>query len=302
MSKDNLAIRRARWIPYLYSAPVAIYLLVFQGYPLLQELFLSFTSTSLLSPGQHVFVGLRNYVDLFGAAGFNKVLLVTLIYTVVCVVLSVGMGLGTALLLDGPFLGRGIARSLITIPWAAPPVAVALVFIWMFNGQYGVLHQALQFLGLANGMEGWIDSPTRALPAVLLTTVWQIFPFASVVILSSLQGVSSELREAAVIDGADRLSVFAAVVWPAIRPTVLLLTLFITIWSLRRFDLIWLMTQGGPIGSTNTLVIELYRRAFTYRELGEAAAVGIVGLTVALLITVVYFRFTLRAERAAGQR
>jgi multiple sugar transport system permease protein len=281
---------------------VVIYLLVFQGYPLLQELYLSFTATSLLEPGQHTFVGLRNYADLFGAASFNKVLLITLVYTVACVVLAVGIGLGTALLLNTPFRGRGIARSLITIPWAAPPVAVALIFIWMYNGQYGVLQQVFQFLGLSQGMEGWLDTPNRALAAILLTTVWQIFPFASVVILSALQGVSSELREAAVIDGADRLSVFGAVTWPAIRPTVMLLTLFITIWSLRRFDLIWLMTQGGPIGSTNTLVIELYRRAFTFRELGEAAAVGMVGLSIAFAVTVFYFRLTVRAERAAGQR
>jgi multiple sugar transport system permease protein len=172
----------------------------------------------------------------------------------------------------------------------------------MFNGQYGVLHQAFQWVGLSDGMEGWLNDPALALTAVLLTTVWQIFPFASVVILSALQGVSSDLREAAVMDGADRLSVFAAVVWPTIRPTVMLLTLFVTIWSLRRFDLIWLMTQGGPIGRTNTLVIELYRRAFTFRELGEAAAVGMVGLTTALLITIVYFWINLRAERAAGQK
>lgn len=302
MSKAKATAGGAGWTPYLFSAPVVLYLLLFQGYPLLQELALSFTSTSLLSPAQHSFVGLRNYAELVGAAEFNQVLWITLIYTLACVVLSVGLGLGTALLLDRPFRGRGVARSLITIPWAAPPVAVALIFIWMYNGQYGVLQQAFHLLGLSAGMEGWLDNPARALPAVLLTTVWQIFPFASVVILSSLQGVSSELREAAVIDGADRLSVFGAVVWPAIRPTVMLLTLFITIWSLRRFDLIWLMTQGGPIGSTNTLVIELYRRAFTYRELGEAAAVGMVGLSVALLITVVYFRLSLRAERAAGQR
>ena len=122
------------------------------------------------------------------------------------------------------------------------------------------------------------------------------------VILAALQGVSEELRDAAVIDGADRLSVFRAVVWPTIQPSVMLLALFITIWSLRRFDLIWLMTQGGPIGATNTLVIELYRRAFVYRDLGQAAAVGMVGLSIAILVTMVYFRLTLRAERAKGPR
>jgi multiple sugar transport system permease protein len=290
------------WTPYLFAAPLVVYLLLFQGYPLLQELYLSFTSTSLLSPAEHKFVGLQNYADLAAVADFHHVLIVTAIYTIGCVVLAIGLGLAAALLLDAPFPGRGIARSLVTIPWAAPPVAVALIFIWMFNGQYGVFNHVLHGLGLSAGMESWLDSPTFALPAVLLTTVWQIFPFSSVVILAALQGVSSELREAAVIDGADRLSVFRAVVWPTIQPTVALLALFVTIWSLRRFDLIWLMTQGGPIGSTNTLVIELYRKAFVYRDLGQGAAVGMVGLTIALLITVLYFRLAQRAERARGQR
>ncbi|HEY2925958.1 carbohydrate ABC transporter permease [Piscinibacter sp.] len=302
-STSSAAARpRIDWVPYLFAAPLVVYLLLFQGYPLLQELYLSFTSTSLLAPGKHQFVGLENYADLAAVSDFHRVLWITAVYTVSCVVLAIGLGLGAALLLDAPFRGRAIARSLVTIPWAAPPVAVALIFVWMFNGQYGIVNHGMRLLGLPLGSESWLDSPSLALPAVLLTTVWQIFPFASVVILAALQGVSSELREAAVIDGADRLSVFRAVVWPTIQPTVTLLALFITIWSLRRFDLIWLMTQGGPIGSTNTLVIELYRRAFVYRELGAAAAVGMVGLSIALLVTVAYFRYTTRAERARGQR
>jgi multiple sugar transport system permease protein len=172
----------------------------------------------------------------------------------------------------------------------------------MFNAQYGIFNHALRAFGLAQANENWLDDPALALPAILLTTIWQIFPFASVVLLAGLQGVSADLREAAIIDGADRLSVFKAVVWPTIQPTVALLALFITIWSLRRFDLIWLMTQGGPIGATNTLVIELYRQGFVYRELGLAAAVGMIGLTVALIVTLVYFYVTARAEQARGQR
>jgi multiple sugar transport system permease protein len=290
------------WTPYWFAAPVALYLLLFQGYPLVQELYLSFTSTALLSPGQHTYVGLQNYIDLVTQEEFRQVFLTTAIYTVVCVVAAIALGLGAALLLNAPFRGRGLARALVTIPWAAPPVAVALIFIWIYNGQYGIFNHLRGALGGAVSLESWLDSPALALPAVLLTTIWQIFPFASVVILAALQGVSSELREAAVIDGADRLSVFRAVVWPTIQPSVALLALFLTIWSLRRFDLIWLMTQGGPIGSTNTMVIELYRRAFVYRDLGQGAAVGMVGLSMALVITVFYFRYTQRVERAKGQR
>jgi len=291
-----------RLLPYLFIAPLALYLLVFQGYPLLQELFLSFTSTSLLSPRDNQWVGLANYRDLVAAPEFRDVLIITAVYTITCVGGAIGLGLAAALLLDAPFRGRGLARALVTVPWAAPPVAVALVFTWIYNAQYGVFNFSLRSLGSALGHENWLDHPSLALPAILLTTIWQIFPFASVVILAALQGVSSELREAAVMDGADRLSVFGAVVWPTIRPSVALLALFLTIWSIRRFDLIWLMTQGGPIGSTNTLVIELYREGFVYRDLGKAAAVGMVGLLVALLVTLVYFRASRRAEAAGDAR
>jgi multiple sugar transport system permease protein len=292
----------SRLTPYLFIAPVALYLLLFQGYPLVQELMLSFTSTSLLSPKEHAFIGLHNYRDLLQADDFHHVVVVTAIYTVACVVLAIGLGLTAALLLDRPFRGRGIARAAVTIPWAAPPVAVALIFTWIYNAQYGIFNAVQRALGLPSGSINWLDDPALALPAILMTTVWQIFPFSSVVLLAALQGVSAELREAAVIDGADRLSAFKAVVWPTIQPTVALLALFVTIWSLRRFDLIWLMTQGGPIGATNTLVIELYRQGFVYRELGLAAAVGMVGLSVALLVTLVYFQVTPRAEPARGQR
>ena len=290
--------RRDRLTPYWFTAPLLGFLLLLQGYPLLQEGYLSLTATSLLTPRVHRFVGFENYADLVTDPALRETLTVTGLYVVVCVAASVVLGLAVALLLDRPFRGRGIARALVTVPWAAPPVAVALIFTWIFNAQYGIFNRALRLFGIPAGAENWLDSYHLALPAVLLTTVWQIFPFASVVILAALQGVSQEQREAAVIDGAGRVAVFRAVVWPAIRPSVALLALFATIWSLRRFDLIWLMTQGGPIGATNTLVIELYRRAFVYRELGPAAAIGVIGLALALVATVVYFRAQKRLEAA----
>jgi multiple sugar transport system permease protein len=296
------SLEGSRWTPYIFVAPVAAYLLLFQIYPLIQEFLLSFTSTSLLSPDDQPFVGLENYQFLFETGEFRQVLWITAIYTVACVILSIGLGLGTALLLNSAFVGRGIARALVTIPWAAPPVAVALIFTWILNSQYGVFNHSLRFLGLPFANENWLDNPSLALPAILMTTIWQIFPFSSVVILSALQGVSPEIREAATIDGADRLNIFKTAVWPTIQPTVMLLSLFITIWSLRRFDLIWLMTQGGPIGATNTLVIELYRNGFVYRDLGTAAAIGMIGLFIALVVTVIYFVISQRAEKMQGKR
>ncbi len=276
-----------RATPYLFIAPVALYLALFQGVPLVQELYLSFTQTSLLTPQQHTWVGLANYRELLASGDFLRSLVVTAVYTLSCVVLAIGIGLATAMLLDSPFAGRAVARAIVTIPWAAPPVAVALIFTWIYNAQYGVFNYAQKLIGIET-FETWLDSPDHALTAVLIATIWQIFPFCSVVLLAALQGVSSDLKEAAIIDGAGRVAVFRAVIWPTIKPTTTLLALFITIWSLRRFDLIWLLTQGGPIGATNTLVIDLYRRAFVYRDLGLAGAVGMIGLAAALLVTLVY--------------
>lgn len=290
------------WTPYLFAAPIVVYLLVFQGYPLLREAMLSLTQTSLLTPQNSVFVGARNYAELAARPDFYRVLAVTGVYTVACVVLAIAVGLGAALLINRPFVGRGLARALVTVPWAAPPVAVATIFAWMLNAQYGIVTYLFKLLDMEIGYESWLDHPTLAPIAVLVTTIWQIFPFSSVVLLAALQGVSEEVREAATIDGADRFNVFKVAVWPTIRPTVALLALFVTIWSLRRFDLIWVMTQGGPIGATKTLVIELYTRAFVTRELGEAAAVGMVGLSIALVVTLAYFWMTVRAQRAEGRR
>lgn len=287
-----------RWTPYLFILPLVLYLVLFQGIPLLKELMLSFTDASLLSPNSASFVGWENYRTLLEDSSIHEVFYITAIYTVSCVVLSISLGLGAALLLDKAFRGRGLVRALVTIPWAAPPVAVALIFIWIYNGQYGIFTHLLQWLGLG-GDRSWLDAPGLALPAILITTIWQIFPFSSVVLLAALQGVPEELREAAIIDRADRLNQFRAVVWPVIRPTVALLTLFITIWSLRRFDLIWLMTQGGPTGATNTLVIELYRNAFVNFDLGSAAALGMIGVGIALVITLAY---AVLAHREAGRR
>lgn len=290
------------WTPYWFVAPVVLFLLALQGYPLLRELMLSFTQTSLLTPQQSNFVGMRNYEELIARPDFWHVIVVTGIYTLVCVVMAISLGLAAALLLDRPFRGRGVARALVTIPWAAPPIAVATIFAWMLNAQYGIVNYPLKLMDLEIGYESWLDNPRLALPAILFTTIWQIFPFSSVVLLAALQGVSEEVREAAQIDGADRINIFKVAVWPTIRPTVALLSLFVTIWSLRRFDLIWVMTQGGPIGATKTLVIELYTRAFVSRELGEAAAIGMIGLSVALVVTLVYFWATQRAEKAEGRR
>lgn len=293
---------QSKWLPVWFLAPGVVYLLLFQGWPLLEELRLSFTRTSLLNPTGGSGVGVDNYTDIFTSAAFHSTLRVTVIYTVVCVVGAIAIGLGSALLLNTEFRGRGIARALIAVPWAAPTVAVAVIAVWMLNAQYGIVNHGLNAVGLGVPRGLILDSQRYALPAILITTLWQLFPFCSIVLLAALQGVAQEQREAAMMDGAGRWASFRVVTWPVIQPTVLLLTVLMTIWSIRRFELIWIMTKGGPLGSTRTLVIDLYSTAFEARELGQAAAIGMVGVVISLVVVIAYQFITIRAERKEDAR
>lgn len=284
----------------MFLAPAAVFVLLFQAIPLLQQVYMSFTRTTLLNPTRSEWIGLENYERIFGDPEFHRTLMTTLVYTVVCVIGSVGVGLALALLLNRSFRGRGFARALITVPWAAPGIAVALIATWMLNAQYGIVNRFLYAIGLGVPGGAILDSPQYALPAILVTTIWQLFPFTSVVLLSALQAVPQELTEAATMDGAGRWWNFRAVTWQVIKPTVGLLALLMTIWSIRRFELIWLMTRGGPVGTTETLVIDLYSQAFESQQLGTAAAIGMVGVLISLVIIGASSALSRYAERKAG--
>lgn len=288
-----------RFLPYFLIGPAVLYLILFQGIPLVQEFFLSLTKTNLLNPTKNTWIGFDNFVKIFNDQRFMSTLGITAIYVIVCVAGIVAVGLGVALLMDREFPGRSAARSIVIIPWAAPAVAVALIQVWMLNGQYGIINKILEPFGLVPAGGVWLDNQQLALPVILAITIWQLFPFTAVVILAALQSVPEELHEAALLDGANRWTRFRAVTWPVISPTVGLMALLVTIWSIRRFELIWLMTQGGPVGATNTIVIDLYRRGFVNNQLGESAAVGIVGLFISLTITIVYFVVSNRQNKEA---
>lgn len=287
----------SKWTPYLFLLPGFVYVVVFQLVPLVQELILGFTRTSLLNPNKSKFIGFTNYQNLFMSEDFQKTLLTTLIYVVVCVVGGVGAGLGAALLLNTEFRGRSIARALVIAPWAAPGVAIALILGWMLNGQYGVITRVAEAIGVIVPPGGFVQGVSTALPTILVITIWQLFPFSAVVLLSALQSVPKDVVEAAVMDGAGPIWRFRVATWPVLRPTVGLLALLTAIWSIRRFDLIWLLTGGGPNGATNTLVIDLYSSAFRSQALGSAAAIGTVGVLISLMLVTGSLLINRRAER-----
>lgn len=288
--------RPGELLGYAFIAPAVLYLAVFLLVPLAQGIAMSFTDAKLINPTGGSSVGFDNYAQTLGADRFWNSLLATVIYTAATVAGTLALGTAAAVLVNRAFRGRGLVRAIMTFPYAMPTVAVALVFAWMYNRSNGVFNRGLGVLGI--GETGWLTDPDWGMASVVAATVWKVFPFVMLIVLAALQSVSAELYEAARIDGADALSTFRSIVLPHLAPTLRIVALLMTIWSIRRFEIIFLLTGGGPVETTNSLVINVYRTAFSDQELGLAAAVGALGLVLSLAVTCVF----LAVERRENKR
>lgn len=283
----------SRALPYLFIGPALAYLAVFVMVPLGRGIQLSFTDTKLINPNGGNPAGLDNYSELLTSDRFWNSFVVTIVYTAAIVIFSLILGTLAAVLINRPFRGRVAVRAIMTFPYATPNVAVALIFIWMYNQSNGVFNESLAVLGI--GQVGWLEDPDYGMVSVVVATLWKVTPFVMLVVLAALQSVPDELYEATRVDGADALSTFRAIVLPHLMPTIRIVALLMTIWSIRRFEIIFLLTGGGPVESTNTLVINIYQQAFQQQKLGMAAAIGVLGLILSLLVTVVFFVVDRRA-------
>ncbi len=291
--------RRRLSLGYLLIAPAMLYLVVFMLIPLYRGVQLSFTDTRLVSPAAGSYVGFDNYQFLLGSARFWNSMTATIIYTGAVVVFSIILGTLTAVLINRPFRLRGGVRAILLFPYATPTVAAALVFVWIYNRSSGVMNETIGLAGL--GPVGWLGDPRYGMFSVVFATVWKVFPFVMLVMLAALQSVPDELYEAARVDGADGLSTFRGIVLPHLMPTIRVVALLMTIWSIRRFEIIYLLTGGGPVERTNTLVINIYQQAFQQQRLGMAAAIGMLGVVLSLAVTVGFFVVERRAAAQEAQ-
>ena len=281
--------RTAAATPYWLALPVILYVGVLLIYPIGQGIYTSFTRTELLSGTPPVWVGWANYQRMAADPGFWRSLWTTVVFTSLTVSSTIVAALLIALLMNARFYGRSAARAAITLPYAFPEVAAALLATWMLSQQFGVMNVIVRWLLPIPENLPWLTNPNLAMLSLLGVTLWKIFPFYSLVLLTALQAIEAELYEAARIDGAGALASFWNVTLPGIAPTLAIMTLLVTIFSFRRFTLIFLLTGGGPAGTTETLVIRVYDTAFRFFELSYGAALGVAGLLVTLAITTVYF-------------
>jgi multiple sugar transport system permease protein len=284
----SIKARNALW-GYLLITPALLFVFGFVLLPVLGGFGISLTSWDLLSPMKYV--GLANYQKMAVDPIAHKTLINTFYYTFVSVPIGIALSLLLAVLLNQKLRGLSLFRTVYYLPVVSSTVAVGVIFTWVLDPSYGLLNRALSVIGVP--AIPWLTSPTWAMPAVIMVTIWRSLGFNMIILLAALQDVPPELQDAATIDGAGAWQKFARVVVPLITPALFFVTITGFIGSFQAFDLVYNMTQGGPARSTYLIGYFIWQQAFDYLNMGYGAAVAFVLFFLILLVTMVQW-FTRR--------
>lgn len=291
----TLLERRYAFLGLMLIAPTVLIFSAVIVYPLISAIYLSFFK--IFTPTlEGSWVGLANYRDILASGSFWSSLGKTLIWTVGTLSLQILFGIGMALVLHQNIWFRSFARSLILFPYFISTVVAVLVWKWVFNDLYGILNHLLITAGLTDMPVDYLGAMPNAMVTVILIGAWKYFPFVVIAVLARLQSIPESLYESARIDGAGPISRFFDVTLPQLREVLVVIIMLRAIWDFKEFDLIWLLTGGGPIASTETLPIVVYREAFSMNQMGMAAAWAVMMMAVLLLFMVVYIRKTRQKE------
>jgi multiple sugar transport system permease protein len=268
-------------------------------YPIVRVAMMSVQDWYMVRPANNgVFVGSDNYARMFGDRYFKNSAVVSIIYILVTVPARFLLGFVTALLLNQKFKGRALVRALVIIPWAVPEAVTCLVWILMYDKDFGIINSVLRNIGLVSQNIGFLQSREIALPAAIVVNIWKGFPFVAIMLLAGLQGISNELYEASMVDGSNAWQRLRHITIPMLRPVSMIVFLLLVIWTIRDFGIVFLLARGGPSQATEVLTVYLYHSAFTRFDFGVASAGGILMLAFALVFSFFYIRMINREERA----
>jgi multiple sugar transport system permease protein len=283
-----MIFQRKRSQKYLWAGfflfPSLAGLLVFLIIPMLASLALTFYEWDPLIPTRFTFLGLENYRTLVNDADFWAALRHTLFFIGGYIPLVMVTGLGVALLMNQKLIGRTFFRGAFFMPVISAWVAVALLWTWIFNPKFGIVNYLLGLIGITG--PAWLYDPTWAMPAIILTSVWKDTGFVMVLFLASLQSIPQEYYEAAALDGANPWAKFRYITLPLLSPTVFFTLIISLINSFQVFDQVWVMTGGGPAGSTSVLVEQIVNNSFRYGRMGYAATLSWVLFLIVFAVTI----------------
>ena len=273
-----------------FVAPAALVIVLIVLIPLGRALWMSVFDIRLTRPGVEPFVGLGNYLEQLTSGDFWAATWRALYFTVVSTTLELGFGMGLALLMDQPLRWRWLLRTLVILPWALPTIVNALMWRWIDNAEYGALNALLTQTGLLHSYEPFLSDSDLAMWMVIVADVWKLTPLVAILLLAGLQSIDREVVEVARVDGAGPWQVFRHILLPLLTPVILILLVLRTMEAFKVFDLIWIMTHGGPANSTQTIAIYAYQTAYQGFDFGRGAALGYLIALVIMVLAAVYLR------------
>ena len=281
---------------WLLMLPLLIVMIAVIGWPLLDTVRLSFTDAKLVGT-EGTFVGIDNYAKVLGGSNFQRALMTTTWFAVISVTAEMVIGVLAALLLNQQFRGRTALRALMILPWALPTVVNATLWRLIYNPEYGALNAVLTQIGLIDSYRSWLGEPGSALTALIVADCWKNFPLVALIALAALQAVPRDITAASLVDGAGPINRFRYVIMPYLAGPLLVALVLRTIEAFKVFDLVWVMTRGGPANSTRTLSILVYQEAFSFQRAGSGASLALI---VTLLVTVLAVAYAALVRKAAG--
>jgi multiple sugar transport system permease protein len=283
-----------RWLAAVLLLPTVVLLLLFIAYPFGEGVVLAVTDAKVGVSGR--FVGLQNFVALWYDSIFRRAVWNTFVYTGVATVFKLGLGLWLALLLNRNFKGKAFTRAFILLPFIIPTVLSTFAWKWMFDPTFSVINWTLLHLGLIHSRINWLGDPDLALVSVIIVNVWRGVPFYAISLLAGLQTVNPELQEAAAIDGARPWQRFWHITWPLLLPVTMVVTLFSVIQTFADFQLVYVLTGGGPANATHLFATYAYQTGVGTGLLSEGAAVSLAMFPVLLIVVIVQLLYIRRVE------
>lgn len=280
--------RSATLFAFALLAPALIYIAVIVAYPLVDTIILSFTNAALRPT--YDFVGWANYQRIFTAGNFTDIIIRTLIWTFFSVSIKMIIGMIGAVLLNASIPGQTVFRILTMPPWIVPMAIGIYMWAWMYNGQFGMISGLLQNFGLTKGPVAFLAYGSTAFWATIVTDVWIGVPMVTIYFLASMQSIPKDLYEAAWTDGAGRMYRWRRITLPLMLPAIITMSLLSLIATFNSFDIIYILTNGGPSGQTTTMIIDTYKTAMGSRKYGEGAARAVVICIFVSIFCIVYFR------------
>ncbi|WHS29535.1 sugar ABC transporter permease [Brucella sp. NM4] len=281
---------------WLLMLPLLAVMVCVIGWPMFETVRLSFTDAKLVGTGGD-FVGIANYIKMLSSSNFQRAFWTTTWFSLISVSAEMVLGVLAALLLNQQFYGRTVLRALLILPWALPTVVNATLWRLIYNPEYGALNSLLTQLGIISDYQSWLGEPSAAMTALIVADCWKNFPLVALIALAALQAVPRDITAASLVDGAGPFNRFRFVILPYLAGPLMVALVLRTIEAFKVFDIIWIMTRGGPANSTRTLSILVYQEAFSFQRAGSGASLALI---VTLIVTVLALGYGFLVRKTAG--